>query len=65
MNSKKSTYTFGFRIVRNIWICSEGLIRYLRKIVGFGNKPFNYRGGIYFEANIINIKENAEYLSIL
>ena len=35
-------------------------------MVGFGNKPFNYRGVIYFEViNIINKKENAEYLLIL
>ena len=64
MNSKKNNYTFGFRSVRNIvCICSEGLNWYKGKIVGFGSKPFNYRWDIYFEViNIINIKENAEYL---
>ena len=66
MNNQKNYYTFGFRSVRNIWISSEGLNRYLIKIVGFGNKLFNYRGDIYFEViNIMNIKENAEYLLIL
>ena len=56
MNSQKMT-SFGFSL-RNIWICSEGLNRYLSKIVDFGNKPFNYRGDIYFEViDIINIKE--------
>ena len=59
MNSK----TFGFRSIRSISICSKGLNRYLSKSVGFGNKPFNYRGDIYFEViNNINIKEKAEYL---
>ena len=65
MNSKNN-YTFGFRSVRNTWMCSESLNRYLSKIVGFRNKPFNYRGDIYFEViNITNIKENAEYLLML
>ena len=36
------------------------------KIVGFGNKTFNYRGDKYFDIiNIINIKENSEYLLML
>ena len=66
MSSQKKNYTFGFRSVRNIRIRSEGLNRHLSKIIGFGNKPFNYRGDIYFEVfNIINIKENAKYLLIL
>ena len=56
MNSQKITITLD----------SVGLNRYLSKIVGFGNKQFNYRGDIYIEViNIINIKENAEYLLIL
>ena len=54
---------FPFFLLRNIWICSEGLNLYWSEIVGFANKPFNYRGDIYFEViNIINIKKNAEYL---
>ena len=65
MNTPKISVLFLFRSVTNIRICSEGLNRYLSKIVGFGNKAFSYRGDIYFEViNIINIKENAEYLYI-
>ena len=46
-------------------ICSEDLNRYLSKIIGFGNKPFKYRGDIYFEViNSINTEENSEYLLI-
>ena len=47
MNSQKITITFGFRSVRNLCICSQGLNRYLSKIVGFGNKSFKYRGDIF------------------
>ena len=47
MNSEKITITLD----------SEGPNRYLSKILGFGNKQFNYRGDIYFEdMSIINIK---------
>ena len=47
MNSKKITVSLD----------SEGLNRYLSKIIHFGIKQFNYRGDIYFEdMSIINIK---------
>ena len=41
--------------IQKIPLGSEGLNRYLSKVVGFGKQQLNYRGDIYFEViNIIN-----------